>query len=144
MTETFEQTPASDENPKEQKEVEELGASIIDLAKELIESQENFSFPGIDSDAYQKIKAVDDEFSGLTTHIDEIIKRAEKEGIKVVLGEGSGSSNVFILPSGSDDVENDCISPRHLRIDETMDDRLKELILKGRESKALYLQRKNP
>jgi hypothetical protein len=102
------------------------------LAKELSESRESIPFPGIDSEGYQKLKANDEEFPGFVTPIDELVKRFESEGIKVVFGRDPESGNVFILPFGSDDVENDSIFPKHLQVGEAMDSRLKELVLVSR------------
>jgi hypothetical protein len=106
---------------------------IIDLAKELSESRERLPFPGVNPYSYQKLKADEDEFPGYATPIDELIHRFKREGMKVVFGNDPESGNVFILPSGSDDVENDSILPKHLRVVESMDKRLKELILLYRD-----------
>jgi hypothetical protein len=113
-------------------EKEDRKKRIIALAKELSESRESISFPGIDAESYQKLKANDEEFPGFVTPIDELVQRFENEGIKVVFGRDPESGNVFILPFGSNDVENDSIFPKHLQIDESMDSRLKELILASR------------
>jgi len=48
--------------------------------------------------------------------------------MKVVLAR-YGSGDVYILPSQSDDVVNDGIFLRQLRITEGMDERLKKLIV---------------
>lgn len=117
-------TKQSENSEKEQKKGE-----FIALARELSESHESFPFPGIDQESYAAMKSAEEEFSGYATPIDELIERFENEGIKVSLGEYPESGNVFILPSGSDDIENDSVFPRHLQIDEAMDERLKQLIL---------------
>jgi hypothetical protein len=101
----------------------------ISLAKELFESQERFSFPGIDPDAYARMKAAEEEYPGYTTPIDELIARFRQEGLKVALGKYPESGNVFILPAGSDDIEQDGISPGQLQVNDQMDEKLKTLIL---------------
>lgn len=111
------------ESEKEQKK-----EGFIALAKELSESHESFSFPGIDPESYATLKSAEEEFLGYTTPIDTLIERFENEGMKIALGEYPDSGNVFVVPSGSDDIENDSVFPRHLQIDETMDERLKQLI----------------
>jgi len=105
---------------------------IIALTKELSEVQEGIPFSGINPESYPKLKANDVELEGLCTPIDDLIQRFEKEGIKVVFGNDPESGNVFILPFGSNDVESDSVFPKHLQIDESMDSRLKELILASR------------
>ena len=80
------------------------------LAKELGESHEVFPFPGVNSEAYLGMKDDEEKFPGYTTPIDELVKRFENEGMKVVLGKHPDSGNVFILPSQSNDIENDSIS----------------------------------
>lgn len=117
-------TKQSENSEKEQKKGE-----FITLARELSESHESFPFPGIDPESYAAMKSAEEEFSGYATPIDALVNRFENEGIKVSLGEYPDSGNVFILPSGSDDIENDSIFPRHLQTDEAMDERLKQLIL---------------
>ncbi len=104
----------------------------IALAVELSEGRESFPFPGVDPEAYSKIKAGQEEDPGYSTPIDELVERFKNEGIKVVLGKHPESGNVFILPSQSDDIENDSIFPRHLQINEGMNDKLKELISLGK------------
>ena len=101
----------------------------IALALELSESEEGFDFPGINDDDYAKMKETDEEFPGYTTPIDEIIERCKSEGIKVVLGKNPSSGNVYILPKGSDDIENDSISPRQLSTEGEIDEALLKLIL---------------
>ncbi|MDO8407817.1 MAG: hypothetical protein Q7S95_01090 [bacterium] len=101
----------------------------IQLGRGLFESHEHFPFPGIDPEAYPKIKATEEEFPGYTTPIDELIERFKNEGMKVVLGEIHESGSVFILPVGSENIEEDSIGPWQLQISEGMDERLKNLIL---------------
>ena len=101
---------------------------IVALAMELVEKQETFSFSGIDPEAYLKMKATDEEYPGFTTPIDKLIERFKQEGMKVVLGKYPESGNVFILPAGSNDIENDSISPHQLDIGGITDDGLKRLI----------------
>ena len=65
-----------------------------------------------------------------------LVERFENEGIKVApVGEYPNNDDVFILPSGSDDIESDSVFPRFLQINETMDERLKELILLNKGQK---------
>src|SRR4051812_35257229 len=91
---------------------------LISLAKELFESNETFSFPGIDPETYEKMKASDEEYPGFTAPIDEKIERFKKEGMKVILGKNPETGNVYILPAGSTDIEMDGISPRELQTSE--------------------------
>lgn len=115
-------TKQLEENEKEQKKEE-----IIALARELSESQESFPFPGITPESYAGLKSDEEKFPDCVTPIDTLVERFENEGIKVALGEYPENGEVYIVPSGSDDVENDGIFLRHLQINETMDERLKQL-----------------
>ena len=101
---------------------------IIALAVELNERHEVFPFSGIDQESYSKIKADEEEMPGYATPIDELIERFKNEGMKVVLGKNPQSGNVFVLPGGSDDIENDNLFPKHLNINDGMSDTLRELI----------------
>lgn len=100
----------------------------IQLARGLFESQERFPFPGIDPEEYSKAKIAEETYPGYTTPIDELIERFKSEGMKVVLGKHPESGSVFILPAGSEDIEQDSIGPRQLQISEGMDERLKNLV----------------
>lgn len=102
---------------------------LLSLAHELSEGKENFPFPGIDAAAYERMKADEIEFPGFATPVDELIERFKSEGMKVVLGEHPDSGNIFILPAQSNDIENDSIFPKHLQISDSMDERIKRLIL---------------
>lgn len=105
---------------------------IIVLASELSKSPDSFPFSGLDAASYSKLKASGEEFPGYATPIDELLERFKNEGVKVVFGDHPDSGNVYILPGGSDDVENDSVFPRHLQIIEGMDEKLKELIFLGK------------
>jgi len=96
------------------------------LAKELIENQEIFTFSGINQEAYLRMKNEEEELGIYATPIDESITRFEKEGIKVVLGKNPESGNIFILPSQSDDIENDSILIGKLEDNEELDGKIKK------------------
>lgn len=114
------------ENPLQSKEA--LKREKIALAKELFESRESFSFPGVGPDSYAELKAGDGEDPGYTTPTDKILERMQNEGMKIVLGKHPESGNIFVLPFQSDDIENDSISPRHLLVEGVEDEKLKRLI----------------
>lgn len=99
---------------------------IIILSQEL--GGEIFLFPGLDPSQYQKLKATDEKYPGFVTPIDELLKRFEEEGMKVVFGDHPASANVFVLPSRSTDIESDSISPQDLQINGRMSEKLKKLI----------------
>ncbi|MCX6735514.1 MAG: hypothetical protein NTZ13_00305 [Candidatus Parcubacteria bacterium] len=117
--------------PKMTSPEEEKKQKKISLALELSQNQESFSFPGINTEAYARLKADEEEFPGFATPIDEIIERCKKEGVKVVLGKNPESGNVYILPVQSNDIENDGIFPKHLQMNGVADEKLKELISMG-------------
>ena len=101
---------------------------LISLAAELFESGEVFPFPGIDPEAYPKMKVSEEEYPGEVTPIDEIIARLKNEGMKVVTGAEPQSGNVYILPATSTDIKMDGISPKQLRLSPEMNEKLKALI----------------
>ena len=102
---------------------------IIALGKELYESQEEFEFTGLTDEAFSKMRADEKEYPGYTTPIGELMKKFSNVGMKVVLGKNPESGNVYILPVDSDNIEMDSISPKQLRINDAMSEKLKELIL---------------
>jgi hypothetical protein len=128
MTEDFPQRVESAPDPKEQRKAE-----IIGLARELSAGNESFSWPGIDPDTHAEIKAGDEQYPGYTTPIDELVERFKAEGVKVVLGKYADSGNVFVLPAGSNDIEQDSISPKLLVASRVIDGRLKKLIVRAQE-----------
>jgi hypothetical protein len=118
--------------PNKEEAINLIKEHRIALIRELAESNEQFPFPGIDRDVRDRLKAEEVEFPGYTTPIEELIERFRTEGLKVVLGTDK-NTEVFILPSGSNDVGMDGLFPRHLVISEGMDLRLKELILTNKQ-----------
>ena len=112
--------------------MEQRKKRIIALAKELSEAHIIYRFFGVNPDNYSKLKSEEEEFPGFATPIDELVQRFKDEGIKVVFGNDPESGNVFILPFLSNDIENDSIFPKHLKVDKDMDSRLKELNLVSR------------
>lgn len=124
MTERF-PGQSSNEHSKENRTEE-----ILALARALVESGETFPFPGLKPGEYEKLKAGDQDAPGYSTPIDEILERFSKEGMKVVFGDHPESGNVFILPSGSNDIQNDSISPRYLLATEDMNEIMRQLITK--------------
>jgi hypothetical protein len=116
--------PGAESESKENKKLE-----YIKLAKELSERQESIPFPGVNSESYAIIKSEQEEFPGFATPIDELVERFKAEGMKVSLGNHPESGNVFIVPFGSDDIENDSLFPRHLMTVSDMDELVNKLIL---------------
>lgn len=126
MKEPFPKLPSKEET------LDLIKEHRISLIRELAESNERFPFPGVDRDVRDRLKAEEAEFPGYTTPIDDLIERFRAEGLKVVLGTDK-NTEVFILPSGSNDVGMDGLFPRHLVVSEGMDLRLKELILTNKQ-----------
>ncbi|MHB1163184.1 MAG: hypothetical protein ACYCZZ_01485 [Minisyncoccota bacterium] len=131
MSEGFPKPPTPIEKEPTKKE------KIIALAIELSESHEVFPFPGIDPEAYAKLKAditADADRSDYDISLptlDEVVEHLGTQGMKVVLWKnrkGEYTGDVAIMPKQSTD-RDDSILPKHLQITEKMDERLKELIL---------------
>jgi len=102
----------------------EFAAWILEATK----NRERFPFAGIDPESYAKLKTFDEQDPGYATPIDPLIARFRAEGMKVVLSPDAASGNIYILPAGSDDIENDSLIPRHLLESGIMDGHLKVLV----------------
>lgn len=112
-------------------EIMALKDSVVESAIELSESDEVFSFPGLKSDSYEKIKAEQEEDPGfITTPIDELIERCRNEGIKVVLTTDPRSGNFMLLPASSDNIIDDLLMPETLETNTAFDSELLALLRK--------------
>ncbi len=120
----------SQEQLKEAQELEkaQMRDRRIMLVRELTEGNERFPFSGINPHSYTKLKAEEEDFPGFVTPIDELIQRFKDEGMKIAFGIDQKTSNVVVIPFGSDDIAYDSIRPKHLNIGDDMDRRLRELI----------------
>ena len=134
--------PKSEFTPQEEDPKQKL-AKYIAIAEILSKKEEGFPFPGINPESYTNLMMDDENFPGITTPINEIIARMEKEGIRVTLGTHPESGNVFVLPMLSEDknIGIDSIFPRHLEITEKMDGILKKLIV---ANKNIFLSNNSP
>jgi len=122
----------------EEAEKKEKLAILVALAREVNEQQEKILFPGINSENYSRMKADEEEFPGLATPIDDLIVRFKNEGMKVVLEKSrnnANTGNVFVLPVGSDNIEDDGILIEKLQIEESLSEKIRELILLARNYK---------
>jgi hypothetical protein len=134
-----EQPPAYQEQttPETGAEGRRLQGEIVALARDLSERQERFTFPGMNSESYEKASATDKEYPGYTTPIDVLLARFQLEGMRVVLSPGDPESgNVYVLPMGSDDIGADSISPRQLEVVADMDALLVKLIEADKRRRA--------
>ena len=111
-------------------------AQIAELAKGLSEKEGGFPFPGILAEVIAELQAEDEAYPGLVTPIDELLKRLEAEGIKVVLGDDPTNGDAWILPIGSSNVEMDSVRPKHLELNDQMDPELKQLCIQARMKAA--------
>ncbi len=86
---------------------------IARLGAEMMEKNERLSFPGLVPESYAKLKESDERYPGYVTPIDELLKRFQNEGMKVVISD-TESGNVHILPFESNDSRNDSILVKDL------------------------------
>jgi hypothetical protein len=98
------------------------------IVGEMIENGEEFHFPGIRTEVYDKIKIEQEEYPGYTTPIDDLLARFKFEGMKLVAGKYKTSRDVMVLPQGSDDVHSDFLLLKNLDTEGDIDRRLRELI----------------
>lgn len=98
----------------------------LTLARELIDSNETLPFPGLNVESYNRLKAEEEEYPGLATPIDEIIKKFEEQGIKIEIGKNPDGSNMFLLPKDSDDVD-DSLRLKHLNLGAIENKKLKKI-----------------
>ena len=106
--------------------------AYLELARTLSERVESFPFGGFAGGAYQELKKAEEEYPGCTTPIDVLKGRFVEGGIKVALGRNPKSGNVHIMPferQSTDDVQQDSIMPRHLKVTPDMDADLQKLVL---------------
>jgi len=90
---------------------------------------ESLPFQGIEEEGYLKLKAESDEFPEYATPIDDLIKRFEIEGIKIVIEKG----RVYVISFNSSITNNNCIFPRFLKVEDGMDNNLRMLIKAGKQ-----------
>ncbi|KKU79033.1 MAG: hypothetical protein UY04_C0019G0002 [Parcubacteria group bacterium GW2011_GWA2_47_7] len=111
-------------SPEEQRKQEHIALS------ESLEGRK-FSFPGISEKYNATLSDERDEcqeyFIGTW---DELTEKFRTQGMKVHTGK---NGEIYILPGDSTDVENDGIMPRHLEINDDMDEGLKLLIQQNRK-----------
>jgi hypothetical protein len=105
---------------------QESAPNKLTLAIELMESNESLSFPGLNTESYNRLKAEEEEYPGFATPIDEIIKKCEEQGIKIEIGKNPDGSNMFLLPKDSDDVD-DSLRFKHLNIEAIDNEKLKKI-----------------
>ena len=113
-------------------EVQSENADLLtEYAMKMNESRESFPFPGIETEVHKKMLATDREFPGYTTPVDILLDRCRAEGIKVILGKNPESGNVYIVPAGRSEPDNEdmYIFPRHLQVNEMMDGTLRALVI---------------
>ena len=100
---------------------------VKELAIELSESMETFPFPGINQESYDRLKTEEEEFPGFATPIDELNEKFNQNGIQIVLGKTISSGNIMVLPSNSDDLD-DNLRLKHLNKNNISDTKLLELL----------------
>ena len=131
--------------PKPEKkygEMESRRERINTLAAEISE----FPFPGIDPEAYEKLKADIKGDEGMSEYdissptIDELIERFKNEGMKVTWGDNPKACNIFIMPANSNDIQNDSLFPKHLQLNGEVGEKLKELILLQKQMRSFEVR----
>ncbi len=155
--ETFDaQMPKAKEQVSNQ--IESRIERIAALSAELIESNETFPFPGIDPEAYLKLKADIEGDKDMSLYdissptIDELIKRFKNEGMRVTFGDTPKAGNVFVVPARSNEsqpsrppgvsnmvMQSDNLSPRHLQSSKVKE-KLEELVLLKREVRSFEVR----
>ncbi len=108
----------------------EATVRILELGRELYESEQVCKWPGLKPSAYQSLKKDEEEFPGFVTPIDELIERFEAEGMTFIIDPSGKNQEVFVVPAGSDNVQMESLLPRHLQTQITayMDGSLAEMM----------------
>ncbi len=127
------QLKAEQEKLADQETIQRRKGEYIALAQELVDAKEGFPFPGMNPDSYARRKAQDQEYPGYSTDTDALVARFEAEGMKVVLGSDPKSGTVYILPKGSNSIEDDALFPRQLALSPELTEQLQRLIQGGIE-----------
>ena len=133
---------------------------IAALSAELIESNETFSFPGIDPEAYLKLKTDIAAAEGMSLYdvssptLDELIEMFQNEGMKITLGDTPIAGNIFIVPAGRNDYyqpsrppgvsnmvmqDHSRLSPKHLKTSEVKE-KLDELVLLKKQVRSFEIR----
>ena len=107
---------------------QESQPDTLTLAMELKESNERLSFPGLNTESYNLLKAEEEEeYPGFAPPIDEIITKCEEQGLKIEIGKNPDGSNMFLLPKNSDDLD-DSLRFKHLNRDSIDNEKFKKLV----------------
>lgn len=104
----------------------ESEANKVELAKELMESNEELDFPGLNIESYNTLKSEEKEYPGFATPIDEIIIKCEDQGLKIEIGSNPDGSNMFLLPAESDNLD-DSLRFKHLNLNSINNETFKKL-----------------
>jgi len=132
---------------------------ISALSAELIERNEVFPFPGINPEAYLKLKADIAAAEGMSLYdvssptLDELIEMFQKEGMRVTLGDSPQAGNVFVVPAGQSDyyqpsrppgvsnmvMQDYSLSPKHLQTS-GVKEKLEELVLLRRQVRSFAVR----
>lgn len=98
----------------------------VELAKELMENNEELDFPGLNIESYNTLKSEEKEYLGFATSIDEIIIKCEDQGLKIEMGSNLDGSNMFLLPADSNNLD-DSLRFKHLNLDSISNGTFKKL-----------------
>jgi hypothetical protein len=109
---------------------ENIKEEIANIAREIIESGEILPFPGFTIEG-EKMMRRNQEESGMTRGIDELIQNFERYGVRIYIGPNN--QNIFALPahideSNIDEVQENSVLLKDFDIDGADDERLIKLI----------------
>ncbi len=117
--------------PKSESNKEEKRAELMDLATEMINENRVYPWPGLTPDAYSRFRSEEEEFPGFCNPIDDVVKRCEVEGIKIVFI----SKTIAVIPAETGDIDMDIIFPHSLQVRSYSDGQLSELIAVSKQLK---------
>lgn len=112
--------------PKREMSLEEFFELATELCKE-----SGFRFRGITDETYARMKADEEEYPGFATPIDELLRRFDEHGFKLVMADDPQSPNIFAVPADSTDTASDSVLLRTLKIQDGMNPRIVKLIKEG-------------
>lgn len=119
------------------KSKEVLYKEIAQLATELIAGPNIFPFPGMNQTSYQTFKSTEQDYLEFVTPIDELLKKFESEQIKLSFGENPAQTDIFVMSTNSESVKYDSIPVGDLDPENVSDEKLKKIILLGKQIREL-------
>jgi|APSaa5957512535_1039671.scaffolds.fasta_scaffold168720_2 hypothetical protein len=101
---------------------------FIKMAIELNNNREVYAFSGISSEAFEGIKIARENYPDLFTPIEKLLDEFRLKGMVIYPTKTKEKGNLFVVPTGSEDVVGDGIRLQDLDLAGITDDTLSKMI----------------